>query len=455
MHLKQLSHAGNARRRFLQSAASLLTLPGLAASLGAQDPVPVTDPRATDGDERYEPKWDETLTITVGPKQADLVGADDKVIQAACDYIARLGGGTVQLLPGTFTLRNAVFLPSRIRLAGSGPETIITKAASVSVALSADSDWYDQEITLENASGFQVGDGVVLRAVNADHGGQTVIKRTLVARSGNRFKLDRGLRENLWVSGKPRCASLFPLLTSEHTTDVVIENVTLDGNGTNNEHLDGNHAGCVFLQDCARYRIRNVEARRYNGDGISFQICHDVLVEDCHSHDHADLGLHPGSGSQRPVIRGNTLQQNSQGLFWCWGVRHGLAEHNRMVDNRDYGISIGHNDTDNVMRHNEIIGSGKVGILFRDDPRGKDFWANRNRIDHNRIVNSGGAAGIGIDIQGQTRDLEIIGNEILETREPMQRIGVRIGAQAGRVELNDNRIHGLARAVVDDRAAVG
>ena len=27
----------------------------------------------------------------------------------------------------------------------------------------------------------------------------TVLKRTLVARSGNRFKLDRPLRENLWL----------------------------------------------------------------------------------------------------------------------------------------------------------------------------------------------------------------------------------------------------------------
>ena len=30
--------------------------------------------------------------------------------------------------------------------------------------LAADSDWYDQEITLENTAGFQVGDGICLRA---------------------------------------------------------------------------------------------------------------------------------------------------------------------------------------------------------------------------------------------------------------------------------------------------
>ena len=58
---------------------------------------------------------------------------------------------------------------------------------------------------------------------------------TLVARSGNRFKLNDGLRENLWVSAKPTCSSLFPLLTSERTADVVIEDLTLDGNRQQNE----------------------------------------------------------------------------------------------------------------------------------------------------------------------------------------------------------------------------
>lgn len=171
---------------------------------------------------------------------------------------------------------------------------------------------------------------------------------------------------------------MFPLLTSEYTSDVVIEHLVLDGNRENNHELDGNYGGCIFLQDCNRYAIRDVEARNYHGDGISFQICHDVLVENCHSHDNANLGVHPGSGSQRPVSRNNRMERNSQGLFWCWGVKYGLAEGNRMDGNRDYGVSIGHCDTDNVMRENEISNNGKVGILFRDDKRGRDFWPNRN-----------------------------------------------------------------------------
>jgi hypothetical protein len=359
----------------------------------------------------------------------------------------------VHVRPGTYTLRNSIYLPSNVRLLGSGPETIITKIASETVPLAADSDWYDQEITLKDAGSFQVGDGITLRARDPDTKGALVIKRTLVARSGNRFKLSDGLRQNLWIEGEPTCSSLFPLLTSEHTADVVIEDLVLDGNRENNANLDGNYAGCIFLQDCNRYTVRRVEARNYNGDGISFQVCHDVRVEQCHSHDHAGLGVHPGSGSQRPRIVDCRLERNDIGLYWCWGVKFGLAEGNRIADNRSYGISIGHNDTDNLMRDNDVLGSGKVGVLFRDDPRGQDFWANRNTLEKNRIIDSGDDNGVAIDVQGKTRDARIVGNEIRETRQPMNRIGVRISDGAQRIELADNRIEGFARSVVDQRTS--
>ena len=66
-------------------------------------------------------------------------------------------------------------------------------------------------------------------------------------------------------------------------------------------NLDGNHAGCIWLQDCSRVMVRGVTARHSNGDGISWQVCHDVVVESCHSHDNADLGLHPDLAADQDV----------------------------------------------------------------------------------------------------------------------------------------------------------
>ena len=323
-------------------------------------PPAVKNPRATSGDTASEPNWAEKLVITVGPKDADINGGTDKAIQAGVDYVARLGGGTVKILPGTYRLRNSIFLASKVRLLGSGwDNTILFKEPSVTTKLAADSDWYDQEITLADATGFQVGDGICLKGKGA---GQVehYVKRTLVARNGKRFKLDRALRENFWQLNGAVAMSVFPLVTGENLSDVAIENLTLDGNKANNDNLDGNYAGCIFLQDCSRVAIRRVMARNYNGDGISWQICHDVLVENCTSTNNAQLGLHPGSGSQRPIIRDNRLVGNDIGIFFCWGVKHGLAEKNTIEGNR-LGISIGHRDTDNLItrqRHLRQQGRG-------------------------------------------------------------------------------------------------
>ena len=177
-------------------------------------------------------------------------------------------------------------------------------------------------------------------------------------------------------------------------------------------------------------------------------------MENCHSHDHTGLGLHPGSGSQRPLIRSNKIERNDQGLFFCWGVKFGLAEKNVIVENRRFGISIGHRDTDNLIRDNDIRASGEVGILFRKE-RGLGYNAHRNRVENNRIVDVTKDFGVGIDIQGQTGQVQIRNNEIRHSTPPLKRVGVRIGAEAGEITLAANRIEGFSEAVQDLRRKSG
>src|SRR5215207_94776 len=132
------------RRHFLGSATASAALAGSMAARAGEPTVrpaesdgrpPVTNPRATSGDARHAPKWDEMFALTVGNDKGDLCGKDQRVIQAAVDTVARMGGGTVRLLPGTFQLRNAVYLCSRLRLIGSGPDTVLFKEASATTKL--------------------------------------------------------------------------------------------------------------------------------------------------------------------------------------------------------------------------------------------------------------------------------------------------------------------------------
>jgi hypothetical protein len=421
---------------------TLLAWPGL---LAAGERPPVTQPRQTSGDTAVQPAWEETLTLTVGNTDADLVGNDHRVIQAAVDQVARLGGGTVKIKSGTYRLRNAVHLQSGVNLVGEGEKTVLVKEPSAKTTLALDSDWYDQEITLTDAESFRVGDGVCLRSNDAKTGALTVLKRTLVARSGNRFKLDKPLRENLWQMNAATCATLFPVISGEFVEDLRIENLVLDGNREHNEELDGNYAGCVFLQDCNRITISGVVARNYEGDGISWQICHDVLVENCRIENCRNLALHPGSGSQRPVIRKNILRGCDIGIFFCWGVKYGLAADNTIEGNR-LGISIGHRDTDNLVTGNAVRASRDHGVLFRPE-RGPGFAGHRNRIEANTFADNGRDGGAVIEIQGGTEAIGIRDNRFTESRPGVRIVSVREGPETKDIAVAGNRLEGVGEAV--------
>ncbi|MEZ6048085.1 MAG: hypothetical protein R3C11_21410 [Planctomycetaceae bacterium] len=169
------------RRNFMKSSllgAGALLLPTSMGN-GAERPD-VVNPRATSGDDKYAPDWEQKLTLTVGQTEGDLTGKTDKAIQAAVDYVARLGGGTVKVLPGEYIFDNGIQLPSGVRIAGSGSETIFKKNAIKQTTLAQDSDWFDQEVTFQKGHGFKVGDGVCLVTTNPHNGSQTVLTRTLV-----------------------------------------------------------------------------------------------------------------------------------------------------------------------------------------------------------------------------------------------------------------------------------
>jgi len=380
------------------------------------------------------------LVLTVGQNRGDLQGKDDKVIQAAVEYLNRMGGGTLHILPGVYEMHNSVFLHPNITLRGSGGKTVLRKAASVVTPLVRDSDWFEYGVQVRSVEGFEPGGGIMLRSPKGKGDWQfEVLRATVTAIEGDILYLDRLTAENFWIGRNATAATIFPILTAEENVDdVVVEDIVLDGNRGENEHINGNFAGGVFIQSCNRWRFDNVTSRNYNGDGFSFQVCDDIQFQNCKAINNAGLGFHPGSGSQRPVFRNCEAHGNSLGLFFCWAVSDGIAENCTLSGNKRYGISIGHRDTDNIIRNCTIERNGEAGIIFRREA--EEFrCGNRNRIENCVIRDNGRSKhGIGIDIQGKTEDITILNTRFANTSGERQKIGIRIGADAERIVQKNN-----------------
>jgi parallel beta-helix repeat protein len=235
----------------------------------------------------------------------------------------------------------------------------------------------------------------------------------------------------------------------------VIRDLTIEGNKQANAHLNGCRGGGIFLYRAFGTKIENCTVRNYNGDGISFQQSNDVTVSHCVSEANTQLGLHPGSGSQRSTIRQCESRNNgTDGLFLCWRVRHGLFEDNVLENNGRFGISIGHKDSDNLLVRNIVRHNRSEGVFFRDESLG--MAAHRNRLVENTIENNGVSAGTaGVRVRGATNDLFFEKNVIRDTRtgdDKTQTIGVLIEDQVGGVTLQDNQIE--ARTPLEDRRPI-
>src|SRR2546421_12718060 len=99
------------------------------------------------------------VTIRVGIESGDLRGSDHRALQAAVDYVAGLGGGTVHIGPGRYLMRNALMLRDHVRILGVPGQTVLAAADGARSRLACDGDCNERQITLADPRGFQVGDG--------------------------------------------------------------------------------------------------------------------------------------------------------------------------------------------------------------------------------------------------------------------------------------------------------
>ena len=82
-------------------------------SASANDPALNQLPRAMHVEMKDRPH------LRVGIKEGDMVGADNRALQAAVDYIAGLGGGVVEIGAGEFLMRDSLHLRANVTVKGT------------------------------------------------------------------------------------------------------------------------------------------------------------------------------------------------------------------------------------------------------------------------------------------------------------------------------------------------
>ena len=270
-----------------------------------------------------------------------------------------------------------------------------------------------------------VGDGLNL---DKNAGGFYVTTATLTATTGpNVFRISRPLYADYQVSKHAEVRLAFPIVGGWQVKHVSIKGLVVEGSGTRGQSLDGCRGGGIYLFESEDVSIRDCTVRNYNGDGISFQVSSNVVVENCLTEHNTGHGLHPGSGSQKPVLKNNRSTGNGRdGLYVCWRVRNGLFEGNTLTGNESSGVSIGHKDSDNLFRTNQVIGNTRAGITFRNESEA--MGAHRNRFEKNIILDNGPAkSGVGVAIHGEHHDL-IFRENVIGYSKP--HVGPSTGIQA-------------------------
>lgn len=418
--------------QFISSFFFLFSIVGVISS-AAQNMAPKID-------EVVRPKVTRD-TITVGGVDADLKDYTCEAIQTAIDALNKRGGGTVKLNPGTYKIKAPVKLASNMSLVGSGENTILCKIDGVRTHFIIDADYGELKLTVHDASGFVPGMGVQIYD-ERQKGGWAVSTAIITGVDRKVIYIDDYLVRDYRADHNGILSNACSIVSAINAENVTIANLAIEGNKENNDFINGCRGGGIYLHKVKDAIIENVLVKNFNGDGISWQITEDVIVRNCEVTGCSNSGLHPGTGSPRSLIEGNTIHHNERdGLFICWRVQHGIVRNNKFHENGRFGLCTGHKDTDMLFEGNQIFENGKDGVHFRGERESNA--PHRNVFRENTIENNGTVSGgYGISFNSPARDVLLENNIIRDTSKGHQQAGVYIYKNGLPVRLKNNKMSG-------------
>src|SRR3989475_7014605 len=177
-------------------------------------------------------KMKERPVITIGRGDADIIGSDNRALQAAVDYIAGLGGGTVEIGAGEFVMHDSLHLRSFVTVRGVKGKTILRKAKAAVSVLALDGDYGEEQITVVNPEGFKAGYGVAVW--DSQSGGFHTTVGRITGQNGNTFSTDTPLNADCMVDKKAQAATVFPVVSGYYLEGARVENLIIEGNKEEN-----------------------------------------------------------------------------------------------------------------------------------------------------------------------------------------------------------------------------
>src|ERR1035437_2855338 len=241
---------------------------------------------------------------------ADVAGNDSAALQKAAQMLKP--GDTLVIGPGTYEMHNSLFVPSGVTVRGTPGKTIMVKSRGIESALIDDGEYGENILKVAEPEKFHAGMGIAVADDQLKQGWDISIL-SIIGIKGPILTIDpRTVRDYDQEERHAKVRNTFPILCAIGAQRATFEDIIVSGNRAENAYIDGCRGGAIYLYDVRDVTIRNCTARNYNADGISFQITENVQVLNCESYGHAGYGIHPGTGSEQPLVKGCRMHGNGQ-----------------------------------------------------------------------------------------------------------------------------------------------
>jgi hypothetical protein len=382
--------------------------------------------------------------ISLSPEQA----ATARQIQSHIDALARDGGGRVVLPAMDLTLDRGLTLRSGVELTGQGDRTVLRKGPGQIYPLSGYHNYGMCDVPLADATGLEVGMTVSVHDGNA-HGGFYETFATITWIQDNWVGLDHGIEADYRAEDKPALTTVYPLVFGHRIKSAAVRDLRLEGNrAASDRNMGGCRGGAIYFYQSRDLEITGIRETDYDGEGLSFQMCRDVVIRDCRFDGNSGNGLHPGAGSTNVLFESCGGRDNAKsGFFFCVRANH-ITVRDCDFEHNDSGMSIGTRDCHNLIEDCRIRNNRRVGLLVRPSPRPVEVHSCHVCRCH--ISANGGAQ---VDITSDAHDLLFAGNRIDGEGKG---IGIRVAGTATSIGLVDNRISQCEQDVqIEDEVSIG